>query len=87
MANRDMYDVYFFFQHLWDLEEAVVQERTNKSTKEVCSIILEQLQTLPKNYKILDGLGEVLNNEKQKSWVKNQLLEDLKSILMLQLTF
>jgi hypothetical protein len=56
MANRDMYDVYFFFQHLFEVNEAVVVERTGKSLKEVLKLILEQLQALPKEYKILDGL-------------------------------
>jgi predicted nucleotidyltransferase component of viral defense system len=56
MANRDIYDVYFFFQHLWEINEAVVEERTGKTLKEVLNLILNQLQSLPKEYKILDGL-------------------------------
>lgn len=86
MANRDLYDVYFFFQHLRDVNESVILERTGKSSKEVCGLILEQLQRLPKNYKILDGLGEALYDNKQKAWVKTHLLEALKSMLLLQIS-
>jgi predicted nucleotidyltransferase component of viral defense system len=54
MANRDIYDVYFFFQRLWDINEAVIEERTGKISNEVCKLILDKLQSLPRDHKILD---------------------------------
>jgi hypothetical protein len=49
----------------------------------VLNLILNQLQSLPKEYKILDGLWEVLT-EKQKPRVKSNLIDSLISMLMLQ---
>jgi predicted nucleotidyltransferase component of viral defense system len=85
-ANRDIYDVYFFFQHLFDVNEELVVERTGKPLKEVLLLIKQQLEILPKSYKILDGLGEVLD-EKQKTWVKEHLLADLIGILEMKTAF
>jgi predicted nucleotidyltransferase component of viral defense system len=54
MANRDMYDVCFFFQQIWEINKAVIQERTGKNLKEVCQLIKEKLISLPSDYKVLD---------------------------------
>jgi len=59
-TNRDIYDVYFFFQNMFDINEDIILERTWKSKKELFISIKEKLQELPKNYKILDWLWEVL---------------------------
>jgi len=80
MANRDIYDAYFFFQQLFSINEMVVKERTGKSVKEILSAVGEQLKTLPNTYKILDGLGEVLT-EKQKMRVKKHLITELIGML------
>ena len=86
MANRDMYDVYFFFQHLFEINEAVIEERTGKSLKEVLSLLLKQVRRLPKGYKVLDGLGEVLT-EQQKSRVRGHLVEELRGMLEMMVKF
>jgi hypothetical protein len=48
--------------------------------------ILQKLEWLPKNYKILDGLGELLD-EKQKTFMKNKLLSELIGIIKMKLDF
>ncbi|MDQ7022643.1 MAG: nucleotidyl transferase AbiEii/AbiGii toxin family protein [Candidatus Gracilibacteria bacterium] len=68
IANRDIYDVYFFFKNNFEINEKVILERTGKTKKDIFIKILEILKKLPKNHKILDGLGEVLNDEKHKSF-------------------
>jgi hypothetical protein len=54
--------------------------------KEVLKLILEQLQALPKEYKILDGLWEVLT-EKQKPLVKEHLMSALIGMLEMMVKF
>jgi len=66
-TNRDIYDVYFFFQNIFDINEELIFERTWKTKKELFISIKEKLQKLSKNYKILDWLWELLD-EKQKSF-------------------
>jgi hypothetical protein len=85
-ANRDIYDVDFFFQQLFDINEDLITERTGKPLKEVFLLIKQRLETLPKNYKVLDGLGEVLT-EKQKAWVKEHLVNELIRMLEMKIVF
>lgn len=42
MANRDIYDVYFFFKNSFDINEKVIFERTWKSKKELFTHLTEK---------------------------------------------
>ncbi len=85
-TNRDIYDVYFMFKNMFDINEKVAYERTHNDLKKILIDIKLKLEKLPKNYKILDGLWEVLT-EKQKYFVKNNLMKDLISILDFKINF
>ncbi len=85
-TNRDIFDVYFFFQKLFPINEELILERTGKNTKQLYEIILRKLEKLPQNYKVLDGLWEVIT-EKQKFFVKNKLISELKGILKMKIDF
>ena len=85
-TNRDIYDVYFFFQKMFDINEEIIIERTWNTKKELFIIIRDKLKVLPENYKILDWLGELLD-EKQKSFVKNKLLKELLWIIEMKIDF
>lgn len=85
-TNRDIYDVYFMFQNLFDINEELMRERTGKSGKEVFEQIKMKLQNLPANYKILDGLWEVLTG-KQKTFVGERLVKELIWMVDLRINF
>jgi predicted nucleotidyltransferase component of viral defense system len=85
-ANRDIYDVYFFFQHLFDSNEELIRERTWSDSLSLYTLILHKITQLPAHYKILHGLWEVLDS-KQKARVKKNLLQELKSILLMKIQF
>ncbi len=85
-ANRDIYDIYFFFKNLFDVNEKVIEERTWKTYKKTLIQIKEKLEKLPKNYKILDWLWEVLTQE-QKTFVKNNLIQELISLIDMKSSF
>ena len=86
LANRDIYDIYFFFKKGFDIDESIVFERTWKTLKQYFWDILIKLKKLPKNYKILEWLWEILN-EKQKYFVKTKLLSELIGILEMRSKF
>lgn len=82
-ANRDIYDIWFFFVNNWPINQELVEKRTKMPFKEfleTCCQLLEKMDD--KN--ILSGMGEVLD-EKQKIWVKNKLREELLFQLKLYL--
>lgn len=85
-TNRDIYDVYFMFVNFFDINEKVIFERTWKGKKELFIQIKQKLEKIPKKYKILDGLWEILD-EKQKKFVKNSLVSELIWILEMKINF
>ena len=86
-TNRDIYDVYFFFKNNFEINDDLIFERTKKSRKELFSEIIQKLEKLPKNYKILDWLWEVLKDEKHKNFVKTKLVSELIQILRFKVDF
>jgi predicted nucleotidyltransferase component of viral defense system len=75
IANRDIFDLWFFFKKNWDINQKIVALRTGKKLDDYLKDCIKTVKKLKKTY-ILQGLGEVLEEE-QKEWVKNNLKEDL----------
>ncbi len=85
-TNRDIYDIYFFFKNNFSINDDLILERTWKTRKKLFENILSKLSNLWNNYKILDWLWEVLN-QKQKTFVKNNLIWDLIWMLQMNIQF
>lgn len=85
-TNRDIYDISFFFNNSFPINEYIIQERTWADLSSLFKIIKDKLEKLPENYKILDGLWEVLDDE-QKKLVKNNLILNLIGIIQMKLDF
>jgi len=85
-TNRDIYDVYFFLEKSFPINEKLIFERTGKNKKDIFLQIIEKLKKLPDNYKILDWLWDVLDTQ-QKAFVKNKLIKKLIWILEFKLNF
>jgi hypothetical protein len=75
IANRDVFDLWFFFKKNWEIAREIVELRTGKDLKDYIKLCVEKAKNLNETY-ILQGLGEVLDVE-QKKWVKNNLKDDL----------
>ncbi len=75
IANRDVFDLWFFFKKNWDINRETVELRTGKKIKDYLKNCIEMAKKLNETY-ILQGLGEVLDEE-QKKWVKKNLKKDL----------
>lgn len=73
-TNRDIYDVWFFLDHHWSINDAIITQRTKMPFKVFVQRCIDVLGTVD-NTKILDGLGDLLT-PKQKIWAKAHLLED-----------
>jgi len=80
IVNRDIYDIYFFFKNMFPINDAVILERTEKTTKEYLIFLLEFIEINIHKKHLLDGIGEVLD-AKQKIFMKEKLLDELKGIL------
>lgn len=79
LANRDLWDIYFFLKEAFPINDSLILERTGKPSKDYFLSLESFLETL-NSRDLLHGLGEVLD-EKQKFFVKNKLLNDLKGLV------
>ena len=74
-TNRDIYDVWFFGKSMWPINKKIAEKNSKMAYGELLNKILEKLKKF-NGKKILDGLGELLN-EKQKDWVRKNLLKEV----------
>jgi len=80
-AMRDIFDIQYFAKNHWDINAEVIKNFTGKTVKEYlpdCVAFIEKV----KDSQMLQGLGELIDNEKQKDWVRNHLKAD--AIFMLK---
>lgn len=84
-ASRDMFDLEFFLRNNWLINEDVLKEKTSLSLKEALSEAIRKVEGVNKD-QLLSGLGELLEDNKQKAWVKNKLSDELLFRLRLYLS-
>ncbi|MFH1971521.1 MAG: nucleotidyl transferase AbiEii/AbiGii toxin family protein [Patescibacteria group bacterium] len=82
-AMRDVFDTWYFLKNDWPINEVVLKEKTSLSVKQSLRKALGKVAKIRKN-QILQGLGELLDN-KQKAWVKENLIFDTIFQLKLRL--
>lgn len=70
-TSRDIFDVYSFAKNNWPINKAIIENRSNKTFKEVLQGCIDLLEKMD-NRHILDGLGESLT-ESQKDWARAKL--------------
>lgn len=73
-AMRDVFDLWFFLKNKWEINQAVVAEKTRLTIKKALKQAIKKVSDIKKN-QVLTGLGELLD-PKQKSWAKDHLIED-----------
>ena len=76
LQNRDLFDCWFMFDKQWEPNEEILKIRTGKSKAQYYKELTEYITHTVNRKKILDGLGEVLN-EKLKIWTKKNLVDEL----------
>jgi predicted nucleotidyltransferase component of viral defense system len=71
-AMRDIFDIQYFAKNHWDINAEVVKNLTGKTVKEYLPNCLTFIEKV-KDSQMLSGLGELIDSEKQKDWVRNHL--------------
>jgi len=79
IANRDLFDLWFFMKNKWSINQELVELRTKMELKNYFQKCIEKVETIQKR-NILQGLGELVD-ERQKIWVKNKLKDELLFLL------
>lgn len=76
IANRDLFDINWFFIKGWDINERIIKLRTGKSLTGYLRYLAKFVKEKVKDKIILNSLGEVLL-ENQKDWAKHNLKKEL----------
>ncbi|MBI2638251.1 nucleotidyl transferase AbiEii/AbiGii toxin family protein [Candidatus Peregrinibacteria bacterium] len=82
-ANRDIFDVWFFFKNNWQINKEILEKRSGMSFQEYIAKCIEFVESRS-NRDILAGMGELLN-QKQKTWAKASLKSDTVFLLKARL--
>ncbi len=80
-TNRDIFDTWFFFHNNWPVNTKIIESRTGMPYKNFLQTCIDDLSKMS-NQGILSGIGELLD-EKQKAWVKANLLSETLFLLKL----
>jgi len=78
-ASRDVFDVWYFLDKNWDINEDILLKETGLSKRAALTKTIEMLEKInPDSF--MPGLGELVDN-KTKYWIKNHLKEETLFLL------
>ncbi len=80
LAMRDVYDIWFFANENWTINENVIRERADETVLERLDACIKVIQNIRDN-EIMRGLGELLTSEEAKVWVKTKLRTEVIFLL------
>lgn len=80
LANRDLFDVHYFLnsKHVSEIDYRYIERQTGKNRKQFLRDLYRYLGTIKQSPKLMNGLGEVLD-ENQGEWVKTRLIVELRN--------
>ena len=84
LANRDLFDIHFFFKQNWIVNIPLLEKRTQMTYKDYlkkCIQIIERVS--PES--TMANMGELVDN-KTKFWIKTHLKEEILFLLKINLT-
>lgn len=83
-TNRDIFDVWFFFKNNLPVNKGIVETRTGLSYKEFLQQSVTSLSGM-KDRDMLSALGELVESEKEKDWIRKKLQTEAIFFLRLAL--
>ena len=84
VANRDLYDINFFFDQKWKFNKKIVKLRSGKKVKEYLVDLKNFVKKNVKEDKILEGIGALID-EKERLWARDNLKKEVIRKLAIQI--
>ena len=82
LASRDIFDLWFFFNKRWNINELVFKDKTGLPLRKGLATALNKLERVPTT-QLLQGLGDLLETDKRKDFVRKKLKNELSFQLKL----
>lgn len=79
IANRDIFDLWFFMKNNWEVNKELLKLRTKMEYCPYLKKCIVKIENVNQRH-ILHGLGEILD-EKQKVWTKENLKKEVLFLL------
>ncbi|MDR3268305.1 MAG: nucleotidyl transferase AbiEii/AbiGii toxin family protein [Tannerella sp.] len=79
LANRDIFDCWFFMNRQTPINKFIVENRMDKPLAAYLQNCIEAIENLP-NKSLLDGIGELVNPE-LKTFIRNKLRTEMLTLL------
>ena len=87
LSPRDIFDVWFFLDHMRaGINENIIRQRTGQSATEYAAFCAQRVREASPKL-LMQGLGEVIDDSRTKSFVKTKLIEDTSQALELFAAF
>jgi predicted nucleotidyltransferase component of viral defense system len=84
IANRDLYDINFFFKNNWKYNPQIIEAQTKKTVREYLQEIIRLIEKVVSEKKVLERLGDLVDKE-QRNWIKNNLKKEILLQLSLEI--
>jgi len=84
VANRDLYDINFFFKNMWNFNEDIILLYTGKNAKEYLQYAIEFIEKNVNDSNILDRIGDLVDDRK-RNWIKKNLKKEVLKELEMQI--
>lgn len=82
-ASRDVFDLWYFLDQQWEINDQVLKEKTGWGRKAALRRAIKLVEKID-SAQLLKGLGELVN-QKQKNWIKTKLKNEILFLLKLNL--
>jgi len=89
LKNRDLFDAWWMLQQHWPIKAGIIEERMGRTEAVYLSELVDWLQQeKTREYwqgaKVLDGLGQLLKDDRDRQWVRENLVKELLLLLRLR---
>ncbi|MEA2065159.1 MAG: nucleotidyl transferase AbiEii/AbiGii toxin family protein [Patescibacteria group bacterium] len=84
IANRDLYDIHFFFKNGWKFNKEIIEQQTGKKVQKYLQEVKNFIEKYTNESNILDRLGELVN-ENKRIWVKKNLKKEVLKRLAMEI--
>lgn len=81
LANRDVFDVYFFLKQKTPINKRIVEQRMKMPFEQYINECISRIDKIPSK-SLLNGIGEIVDNQ-MKNFVRQKLKEETLQLLRL----
>lgn len=84
IANRDLYDINFFFDSNWSFNKKIIELRSGKKAALYLKDLKKLIEKKANEKKILEGIGALIDENKRR-WAQDNLKKEIIKKLAIQI--